>query len=186
MHSSQSVQRMHHLQGHWLWKERIEPLGNTSIHMIFRSRLSSKWRILAMGEYTHKSFKKDGYSYGDVKSLCYLCYNWAVFIQRSVSRWIWTVLIYARGSGHPVMIPPLLTWSRRTRGMLLMVRDWMQPKKDSVERPPMSTPLGSVQGRIENNKMTYFDYEYIFWSTIYFLKHNLNVIMILPCEANTQ
>ena len=43
MHSSQSVQRMQHLQDHWFWKERIEPLGITSIHIIFRSRLSSKW-----------------------------------------------------------------------------------------------------------------------------------------------
>ena len=50
MPSSQSAQRMHHLQGHWFWKERIEPLGNTSIHMIFRSRLSSKWRTCAMDE----------------------------------------------------------------------------------------------------------------------------------------
>ena len=51
MHSSsQSIQRMHHLQGHWIWNERIEPLGNTSIHIIFRTRLSLKWRILVMGE----------------------------------------------------------------------------------------------------------------------------------------
>ena len=28
----------------------IEPLGNTPIHIIFRLRLSSKWRIRAMGE----------------------------------------------------------------------------------------------------------------------------------------
>ena len=48
----QSVQRMHDLQGHWFWKKRIEPLGNTYIHIIFRSRLSSKWRIRAMGEWT--------------------------------------------------------------------------------------------------------------------------------------
>ena len=26
---------MHHLQDHWLWKERIEPLSNTLIHIIF-------------------------------------------------------------------------------------------------------------------------------------------------------
>ena len=51
MHSSQSVQRMHHFQGHWFWKERIEPLDNASIHILVRSRLSSKWRIRAMGEY---------------------------------------------------------------------------------------------------------------------------------------
>ena len=44
------TQRIHHLQGHWFWKEIIEPLGNTPIHIIFRSRLSSKWRIHAMGE----------------------------------------------------------------------------------------------------------------------------------------
>ena len=37
------TQRMHHLQGHWFWKEMIEPLGdNTPIHIIFRSRLSPK------------------------------------------------------------------------------------------------------------------------------------------------
>ena len=33
---------MHHLQGHWFWKEIIEPLSNTPIHIIFRSRLSLK------------------------------------------------------------------------------------------------------------------------------------------------
>ena len=42
------TQCMHHLQGHWFWKEMIEPLGNTPIHIIFRSRLSSK---CAMGEF---------------------------------------------------------------------------------------------------------------------------------------
>ena len=47
IHSQLCKADMHHLQGHRFWKERIETLGNTSIHIIFRSRFSSKWRICA-------------------------------------------------------------------------------------------------------------------------------------------
>ena len=52
-HSAFTICRadMHHLQGHWFWKERIEPLGNAPIHIIFRSRFSSKWCIRAKTEY---------------------------------------------------------------------------------------------------------------------------------------
>ena len=41
---------MCYLQGHRFWKERIEPLGNTSIHIITRSWLSPKWQIRAKTE----------------------------------------------------------------------------------------------------------------------------------------
>ena len=44
---------MHHLQDHWIWKERIKPLGYTSIHIITRSRLSSKWRTVQKTELSH-------------------------------------------------------------------------------------------------------------------------------------
>ena len=42
-----------YVTGHWFWKLRIEPVGNTYIHIIFRSRLSSKWRIPCDGRISH-------------------------------------------------------------------------------------------------------------------------------------
>ena len=55
----------------------IEPLGNTPIHIILRSRLSSKWRIRAMGELRTSSRHTAGniMIYADDTHQIYLCFN---------------------------------------------------------------------------------------------------------------
>ena len=84
MHSSQSVQQMHHLQGHWFWKERIETLGNTSIQIMFRLRLSSKWRIRAMGELT------DTLSFWEALNMTIL----SISVSKWEFKWHWQICVY--------------------------------------------------------------------------------------------